>query len=273
MMARISHRVTAERRENPARAMANASRRRGSYLPVASNSQPGLAIAANAADCHLEPCLEVPGVAWSEIATFTVVAALLVMSPGPNGVLIARTVPTSGRAAGFANVAGFVSAFYLHGALSVLGISIILVQSATAFTVIKYLGAIYLCWIGVKALHAALKGAAIARPVAPAKRRRTFSKAFAEGFLTNALNPKVSMFYLAAFPQFITIGQTPAAASFSLVFLHSLLNAIWFGAMVLLFAKLTAVARGGRFQRWIRGVTGAVFVGFGLKMATLRPSL
>lgn len=60
----------------------------------------------------------------AEILTFSLVAALLVMSPGPNGVLIAKTVPTSGRTAAFANVAGFVAAFYLHGALSILGISI-----------------------------------------------------------------------------------------------------------------------------------------------------
>ena len=69
---------------------------------------------------------------YAEILTFAFVASLLVVSPGPNGVLIAKTVPTSGRAAGFANVAGFVGAFYLHGALSVLGISLLLVQSATA---------------------------------------------------------------------------------------------------------------------------------------------
>lgn len=78
--------------------------------------------------------------AWSDILTFTMVASLLVMSPGPNGVLIAKTVPTSGRAAGFANVAGFVAAFYLHGAMAILGISLILVQSAVAFAVVKYLG-------------------------------------------------------------------------------------------------------------------------------------
>lgn len=90
---------------------------------------------------------------WSEVVTFVFVASLLVMSPGPNGVLIAKTVPTSGRSAGFANVAGFVTAFYIHGALSILGVSIILVQSALAFTIVKYLGAAYLCWIGIKALY------------------------------------------------------------------------------------------------------------------------
>lgn len=211
--------------------------------------------------------------AWSEIATFIFVASLLVMSPGPNGVLIAKTVPTSGQSAGFANVAGFVTAFYLHGALSVLGISVILVQSATAFAVVKYLGAAYLCWIGIKALIAAYKGVERTVSVSPAKRKRTLVNAYVEGLLTNALNPKVSMFYLAAFPQFITIGETTAASSFLLVFVHSMINAVWFGAMVLLFSQLTKVASSGNFQRWLKGVTGIVFVGFGLRLASYKPNL
>ncbi len=209
----------------------------------------------------------------SEILSFVVVASLLVMSPGPNGVLIAKTVPTSGRAAGFANIAGFVAAFYVHGALSILGISIILVQSATAFTIVKYLGAAYLCWIGAKALWMAIRGVETVAKVAPAKRRRTLVKAFVEGFLTNALIPKVSMFYMAAFPQFITVGETSPMAGFFFVFLHSVINAVWFFAMVMLFSTLTGLARSGSFQRWLRGVTGVVFIGFGAKLATLRPSV
>ena len=187
-------------------------------------------------------------------------------------MLIAKTVPTSSRSAGFANVAGFVTAFYLHGALSVLGISIILVQSATAFALVKYLGAAYLCWIGLKAFYAAYKGIEPTSNVSPAKRKRTLVNAYIEGLLTNALNPKVSMFYLAAFPQFITIGETTAAASFLFVFVHSMINAVWFGAMVLLFSRLTKVASSGHFQRWLKGVTGVVFVGFGLKLASDKPN-
>ncbi len=208
---------------------------------------------------------------FATLFSFTIIAALLVMSPGPNGVLIAKTVPTSGKSAGFANVAGFVAAFYVHGALSILGISIILVQSAQAFFVVKMLGAAYLCWIGLKALRDAWAGVPVAQSVAPAKRQRTLAKAFAEGFLTNALNPKVSMFYLAAFPQFISQTQGAVGASFTLVFIHSLLNLIWFSAMVLLFARLTGAARNSTFQRWLKGVTGAVFIGFGAKLATLKP--
>ena len=209
----------------------------------------------------------------ADILAFAFDAALLVMSPGPNGVLIAKTVPTSGRAAGFANVAGFVTAFYLHGALSILGISIILVQSATAFAIVKYLGAAYLCWIGLKALHAAFRGIAAPAPIPPARRRRTLFNAYVEGFLTNALNPKVSMFYLAAFPQFITLGETSPAASFLLVFIHSMLNALWFIPMVVLFSRLAGATRNPGFQRWLKGLTGIVFVGFGLKLASYRPAL
>ena len=210
---------------------------------------------------------------WSEIVAFTFVASLLVMSPGPNGVLIAKTVPTSGRAAGFANVAGFVTGFYLHRAMAILGLSIILVQSATAFAIVKYLGVAYLCWIGVKALISAWQGIETTGEVKPADRRRTLSKAYIEGLLTNALNPKVSMFYLAAFPQFITLGETTATASFMLVFIHSMINGIWFGAMVLLMSRLTSIARSGNFQRWLKGITGVVFIGFGAKLATYKPNI
>ena len=208
---------------------------------------------------------------WTHIASFTFVAALLVMSPGPNGVLIARTVPTSGRAAGFANIAGFVSAFYLHGALSILGISIILVQSAQAFLIVKLLGAAYLCWLGLKALRDALRGAAAAGQVQPAGRKRTLLVAFAEGFMTNALNPKVAMFYLAAFPQFIPAQDGAASAALLLIAIHSALNVIWFSAMVLVVTRLKGVASSGVAQRWLKGLTGAVFLAFGARLATSQP--
>ena len=205
------------------------------------------------------------------ITTFAFVAALLVISPGPNGVLIARTVPTSGKAAGFANVAGMASALYLHGALVVFGVSIILVRSAELFFIVKIAGAAYLCWIGIRALYDAWRGDVVHLDVKPARRRRTLARAFGEGFLTNALNPKVSMFYLAAFPQFVPFEQMTAANTFLLVFIHSMLNLMWFSAMVAVFARVMEFAKGGAFQRWIKGVTGVVFLGLGAKLATLRP--
>ena len=93
----------------------------------------------------------------NNILTFIAVATLLVVSPGPNGFLIAKTVPVSGRKAGFANIWGFVAAFYVHGTLSIFGISVLLVQSAQAFFIFKMLGAAYLIWIGIKAIIGAFK--------------------------------------------------------------------------------------------------------------------
>ena len=205
----------------------------------------------------------------TQIVSFILVASLLVMSPGPNGILIAKTVPISGKAAGFSNVAGFVAAFYLHGSLSILGISLLLTQSAQAFFIVKMLGAAYLCWIGIKALWSAWHRHENKVSIDPEKSKRSLGKAFVEGFLTNALNPKVSMFYLAAFPQFIP--HTDAAtAAFLLVFIHSIINLIWFSAMVLLFSQLMGAARNRTFQRALKTTTGIIFIGFGVKLASIR---
>ncbi len=205
------------------------------------------------------------------ILTFAAMAALLIMSPGPNGVLIAKTVPSSGRAAGFANIAGFVVAFVAHGAFAIFGLSVLLLQSANLFTAVKLAGAAYLIWVGVKALRDAWRGSpAVSLQGQPARRRRTLLKAFGEGLLTNLLNPKVAMFYVAAFPQFIPHVAVSPAAAFMLVAVHAVLNIAWFGSIILLYAKLSTLARGGRFQRTLKAVTGLVFVGFGVKLATLK---
>ena len=210
---------------------------------------------------------------FAALLSFASIASLMIMSPGPNSVLIAKTVPASGRLAGFANIAGFAAAFYVHGTLAVFGISLIIAQSAEAFFVVKMLGAAYLCWIGVKALVAAWRGDTAAVSVAPSVKTRQLPRAVAEGFLTNMLNPKVSMFYLAVFPQFMlhaADGSTSIGSAFVLVTLHALLNFVWFSAMIFLFARLAGASRNPTFQRWLKGVTGVVFLGFGAKLATLR---
>jgi len=204
-----------------------------------------------------------------QIFGFTFVALLLVVSPGPNGLLIAKTVPISGKKAGFANVFGFLSAFYLHGALSILGISVILTQSAEAFFIVKVLGAIYLIWIGLKSLRGAFSKEEIIVEKVNNNSRKNLRKAYFEGFLTNALNPKVSMFYLAAFPQFIPAGENAILYGFLLVSIHSIMNMAWFSSMVVLFSKLTHAAKNKVFQKILKAFTGIVFIGFGAKLITL----
>lgn len=208
---------------------------------------------------------------WANILSFSFIALLLVVSPGPNGVLIAKTVPTSGRSAGFSNISGFIFAFFLHGALSVFGLSVILLQSANLFFLVKIIGAGYLCWIGLKALYEASKNGARKETIIPSSQKRTMGSAFWEGALTNVFNPKVSMFYLAAFPQFIPAGEGAVLSALVLVLIHALMNAIWFGVMVLLFSRLTMMAKQGSFQRWLKAVSGVVFIGFGVRLAMFKP--
>lgn len=206
------------------------------------------------------------------LLTFVFVATLLVISPGPNGVLVAKTVPTSGRKAGFANVWGFVAAFYVHGTLSIFGISILLVQSAQAFFIFKLLGAGYLCWIGIKSLLAVWSNKQKTALLSSKKKQNIISTrgAFVEGFLTNMLNPKVSMFYLAAFPQFLSIGESAYQAYF-LISAHAFINLVWFSAMVFLLARLKDLTSSASFTKWLKSVTGVVFIGFGAKLAFLKP--
>ncbi|WP_444904439.1 LysE family translocator [Microbulbifer sp. CnH-101-E] len=210
---------------------------------------------------------------WDNIFTFIAVATLLVISPGPNGFLITKTVPLSGHRAGLANIAGFVAAFYVHGTLSIFGISILLVQSANTFLVFKMLGATYLIWLGLKSLRNAIsKSTAENNLEAVLQIKPTSIKgAFFEGFLTNTLNPKVSIFYLAAFPQFIPVDGS-AFSAYSLVTAHSLVNVVWFSAMVFTLTKVKNTTSHPKFKTWLNSITGVVFIGFGTKLALAKSS-
>ena len=204
-----------------------------------------------------------------QILGFISVAALLVMSPGPNGLLIVKTLANSGKLAGFANIAGFVAAFYLHGSLSILGVSLLIVKSSEAFFIFKMLGAVYLFWIGIKSCIAAWYKQTTAAHIAQTP-KTSVAKAFLEGFLTNCLNPKVSLFYLAAFPQFLPANPEIANA-FTLVFIHASINILWFSAMILLIARVKYFMANGTFARYFKLFTGTVFIGFAIKLLILKP--
>jgi threonine/homoserine/homoserine lactone efflux protein len=206
---------------------------------------------------------------YIQILGFAFIALLLVISPGPNGLLIAKTVPAQGKKAGFSNVLGFLAAFYLHGALSILGISVLLTKSAEAFFIVKVVGALYLSWIGVKSLISAYRNVDIVKVKTEIRENQTLKKSFLEGFFTNVLNPKVSMFYLAAFPQFIPAGENSILYAFLLVTIHSVMNVFWFSSMVVLLSRLSSITKNGLFQRILKSVTGIVFIGFGVKLMTL----
>ena len=217
----------------------------------------------------------------SEILTFSVVALLLVMSPGPNGVLILKTASSLGRSASFANIAGLFVATFCHGALSIFGLSALLLQSAELFTLVKIIGALYLFYIGAKAIYNSYKKSDITNLAetdgldgllaespqsSDVKKVKTGVKgivgSFSEGFLTQLLNPKVSMFYLAAFPQFVSFDAASYAIAFSLVAIHACIIVTWFVGVTMAIDQIKQRGKHSNIGRWVQRLSGSVMIYF-----------
>jgi len=206
----------------------------------------------------------------SQVVAFTIVAAALTVAPGADTMLVVRNVLRGGRRDGFVTMAGICTGLYVHALLSALGVSAILMHSATAFTVLKIAGACYLVWLGLNSLRSAARvngsgpAEVIARTsVAPAR-------CFREGFLTNVLNPKVAVFYLALLPQFIGPMDPVFLKSLLLTAIHFVQGILWLGFVA------WGVDRSRRFfmkpvmRRWLDAACGTLLIGLGLRLAMAR---
>jgi len=204
---------------------------------------------------------------WTQAMQFVYVAALVEISPGPNFLLISNTVPTTGTRVAYANIAGFAFAFCVHGALSIGGVSIIVAQSEILFYSVKYAGAFYLCWLGIKALLESRKP--LSSPATLAQcRRKPISLGFREGLLTNLLNPKISLFYLAMFPQFVTADNATTSACAQLVGLHIIINACWFTFIIRTADRLIIATRNINIVHYLNLVSGVALIGLGVFFMT-----
>lgn len=207
----------------------------------------------------------------NEVFAFALIATLLVMSPGPNGVLIVKTASSQGKSASMLNIAGLFVATFAHGALSIFGLSALVLQSAELFMLVKILGAAYLFYIGAKAIWQSLQSQKAAETLG-AQEQRPHSRLyfFSEGFLTQLLNPKVSVFYLAAFPQFIDPATFTYTAAFSLVALHATIIFSWFSVMTLAIGKVKQFSQQSSLGAWVQRVSGSVMIYFSALVLTQR---
>lgn len=201
----------------------------------------------------------------NEVLAFTIISALLVISPGPNGVLILKTVSTYGKKFAYINMFGLFISTFLHGALSIFGLSALVLQSAELFMMLKIIGASYLLYIGLKTIYDSYENKnKTTKNNLETKllKNATFISSFSEGFLTQVLNPKVSMFYLAAFPQFINFKESAYLDAFILVSIHASINAIWFYLFANFLVKLQNSSKNSYINIVIQRVSGAIFVFF-----------
>lgn len=202
----------------------------------------------------------------SQVLAFCAVAALVTISPGPDTFLVIRNTLGGGVRGGIATVLGIVSGGTVHALLAALGLTLILVQSAQAFFWVKLLGAAYLVYLGVQSLRQGLRPAAASAPLA-AKAVSSRRRAFVEGFVTNALNPKVAVFYFAFLPQFISPGDAVALKSLLLAGIHYAMGLVWLSGIALAVSRAASVLTRPAVRRGLDIATGTIFAGLGLKLA------
>ena len=206
---------------------------------------------------------------------FIVAGLMLNLTPGADMALVVRSAAAQGARAGAAAALGVGGGCCVHLAAAALGLSALLAGSPTAFSLLRWLGAAYLVWLGLGLLRqplaataaAAADATATARPAAASWRRL-----FAQGFLTNALNPKVALFFLAFVPQFIDAQAPHPAWAFVALGTVFVVNAT---AVNLVIAVAAAALRrqlgdGPRLRRlgcWLNRGVGAAFIALGLRLA------
>lgn len=205
----------------------------------------------------------------AQLVAFFLVAGVLTITPGADTMLVIRNVLRGGRADGLATTFGIVSGLLVHASLSAVGVSMLLANSVAAFQALKLAGAAYLIWLGIRSLRAAAHSGGPG-PATAAGGRASARRSFREGLLTNLLNPKVVVFYIAFLPQFIDAGDAVLAKSLLLAAMHAVQGVLWLGGLSF------ALARGRRFilrpnvRRTLDAVCGTVLVAFGVRLALAR---
>ena len=201
---------------------------------------------------------------WLFIAT----AIVLVITPGQDTFFILGRSLASGRAAGIAAALGITVGSMVHTLLAALGLSALLATSPYAFMTVKFAGAAYLLYIGVRALLSRANGLPGAE-VNPGAGRWS---AFRQGIVSNLLNPKVALFFLALMPQFISAGSAHKVAAFLVLGMSFVsLGVVWCLILAIAAARLRgAFLRRPSMASILNKVAGGMFIALGIRLATVR---
>lgn len=208
-----------------------------------------------------------------DLGLFIVAGLLLNVTPGPDMAYIAARAASGGFRAGVAATFGITAGCFVHTLAAAAGLSVLLATSATAFAVLKWCGAAYLLYSGLRMLAASVhsSGTSVAgTPPSPAAPQRIFR----EAFVINVFNPKVALFFLAFLPQFIDTAAPSKALAFVALGCLFNFNSLFVNVPVAWLAGRAGgrVRADARAARWLKGTVGALFVLLAARLATLERS-
>lgn len=204
----------------------------------------------------------------AQFVSFLVAITLLSISPGVDTLLVIRNTARGGVRDGVATSIAICCGLFVHATVSALGISLILLQSAWAFNMLKLAGAAYLIWLGISSLLAARRGTPLpVRGVVTRGSPVPFWQPIKEGLLSNVLNPKTVVFYMAFLPQFISPSDPALLKSLWLAGVHFVIANIWQISVVLMVGGASKWLASARFAQTLNAATGVVLVVFGVRLA------
>ncbi len=201
---------------------------------------------------------------WETLVTVTVIAALAMMSPGPDFFLVVKNAARYSRRAALATTVGVNLGIAVHMSYCIAGLALIIAKTPWLFGALKYAGAAYLVWIGVQALRS--KGGAALENAGPAPEDIGLLAAFWQGLLCNLLNPKATLFFFSVFTQLLS--PDSSLLEKALIGLIIFMLGVIYWPLVVLAIQHPAVTRTlSRAQRGIDRVLGGVLVALGIKVA------
>ncbi|MFJ9344410.1 LysE family translocator [Streptomyces sp. NPDC101733] len=203
---------------------------------------------------------------FTQLLVATGVLALLTLVPGPDMAVVTRRAVLRGPADGLRTVGGIAVGLLLWGTLTVAGLAALPAASGGVYLVVKLVGAAYLCLLGVQALRRGGGGGADDGDDGDGGSGRA-GGGWRTGLLCNALNPKIAVFYTGLLPTLAPPGLRPAAGMALLVLVHVLLTVLWLGAYVHVLSRARPFFARPSVRRAMDRVTGAVLIGFGIRVA------
>lgn len=203
---------------------------------------------------------------WSLLSAFLLAISLLTLAPGVDSLLVIRNSMRGGWQDGVITSLGICLALFVQATISALGLSVLLLQSATAFTAVKLAGAAYLVWLGFASLHQAVRGQSLSLSTSVVKQSFRPIRSLREGLLSNLLNPKAILFYMALLPQFIDADRPALSQSLVLAAIHFAIAMGWQSFLAIGVYRIKHWLQKERLQRALNTAMGSVLVFLGINL-------